>query len=110
MASDLTPEQFTLYTLMSDVSEDCYAAGWMSGTEDAVWFAATGAPSWAVGHESLPQILAIAEHIGFWIEWDRDAHSPRAVPLDEWRARRDPRTPEEIAAAGDSATPGGTDG
>ena len=33
----LQPLERALYELMSSVSEDCYCAGWLDGTEYAVW-------------------------------------------------------------------------
>jgi hypothetical protein len=37
MLSDLTPDQRALARYMSDLSEEAYCAGWMSGLEYALW-------------------------------------------------------------------------
>lgn len=88
--AELTSEQWNLYQLMSDISEECYAAGWMGGCERGIWAMVVGdADSYGMCSAlelPLDALRVYAEHIGHWIVWDGPPSSgPRPVPLDEWR-------------------------
>ncbi|PZA08460.1 RNA-guided endonuclease IscB [Meiothermus sp. Pnk-1] len=77
-----------LFELMSEASEDHWAAGWMSGTEVALWKAIQQYPQplqWGMGPIALDTVrklrdLALA--VEGWWEWTDDGQ--RFVPLDEW--------------------------
>lgn len=89
----LSAGERVLFRLMSAVSEDCYAAGWMSGTEEAVWDLAHGRLSrWGLLDNrqldpQMDEILWVAETIGKWIVWEDHETGLTAVPLAEWRER-----------------------
>lgn len=94
---DLTPAQRALANLMSDLSETCYAAGWMIGCERAIWRLIHGQQdTWGMYHrvsmqDDLDAIWAVAQAADSWIEWDDQAHEERAVPMAEWRSRMEAR-------------------
>lgn len=89
----LTLEEAGLARLMSDVSEDCYAAGWMSDCEYDIWRLVTEGGAWGMcSADDLPQLAIIrvhAERIDRWIRWNKDGGPDDgyylAVPLGEWR-------------------------
>lgn len=89
--SDLKPLELALAELMSSLSEDCWAAGWMSGTEDAVWELVQGTRTeWGMG-PSEPRMVdaigAVADLANAWIVWDDDEPDGfKAVSLSDWRA------------------------
>jgi hypothetical protein len=88
-----TPEQLAarvrelaadrLYQLMSDVSEDHYCAGWMSGLEYDLWGMVRGGPRhYGMGDvepETVAELRQLSDDCGGWHTHDR------LVPLDEWR-------------------------
>lgn len=77
-----------LLELMSAASEDHWAAGWMSGTEVALWKAIQQYPQpleWGMGPIALDTVrklhdLALAVD-GWWVWGDE---GQRFVPLHEW--------------------------
>lgn len=87
----LTPDQHALYEAMSDISEDCWCAGWLIGTEFAIWGALQdGDLKWGMGmidEADLDRVRALSEKVGGWIRWwelpwtDR---GPHFVPMTEW--------------------------
>lgn len=94
----LSPDERKLYDLMSEISEDCYCAGWMMGNEFTLWNALqTGDMNYGMGdidRELLSQVAALSVKTGCWIVW-RDNHTgpeyehvdtwgPYAIPLKEW--------------------------
>src|SRR5687768_6899175 len=94
---------------MSDLSEECYYASWMSGSEDVIpelcrRALATGIPQhWGHGHvtpDTARRLTDLAERAGAWA----DLH-----PQDDTYVPYQPRTPvpPEMAAALDRAQAGG---
>lgn len=87
-----TKEQRALEQMMSDVSEECWCAGWNEGTEYGVWRLIEEGGSWGMCRaEDLPVLVAIkafAEQIDAWVIWPGKpaVEGPRVVALDEWRA------------------------
>ena len=86
-ADKLTPKQRELYLLMSEISEDCYCAGWMHGNEFRLWDAVTDAADplhygmSEIAREDVDRLRALHEEIGGWIEWCDDSDG---LPLGEW--------------------------
>lgn len=87
-------------TAMSDISEDCYCAGWLGGTEFLVpelcRRAATTGESQSWGHgsvtkEQAEKILEIVERAGCWA--DLDEPGVGYEPFDPF-----PIPPEYLAA------------
>ena len=79
----------TLREMMSDISEDCWCAGWMSGLEFLLWEAvSTGdAGSWArhgVTIEHIAKLQRMSDVLGGWVMWDDGLRDERFVPIDEW--------------------------
>ena len=76
---------------MSEISEECYCAGWMSGLENVLWDAVLNLPNdfqWGQGTISAERIARIrdaSEWLGEWIIY-QGVHGETAVPLDEWKA------------------------
>jgi hypothetical protein len=98
-----TWKERALYALMSDISEDCWCAGWMMGTEYVLWDMAAnpaGSLDWGqstVDPRQLADLREMSQEIGGWIVWWDDAHDallppdewgPRVVTFDEWDAIR----------------------
>lgn len=72
-----------LRQLMSDISEDCWCAGWLVGTEHDLWrLAGQGGGAWGQGSVSAEQavtLLQLAAALQEWPTYDD------WVPLDQWR-------------------------
>lgn len=85
--SKLTPKQHELFELMSEISEDCYCAGWMMGLENAIWGALQdGDLSYGMGEMDsslLERVRALHVELGGWIVWKDDDIVPD-MPSDEW--------------------------
>jgi hypothetical protein len=92
---DLSPRQLELADLMSEISEDCYCAGWLIGTEFVLWGAVLNGPiEWGCGDVTEEQVAALRRlsgEIGGWIAWevsdDPMNTGPVFVPIVEWRER-----------------------
>lgn len=96
----LTPDERKLYELMSEISEDCYFAGWMVGNEYTLWSSIqTGEMRYGmsdIDRDLLAQVAALAVKTGCWIVWrdykdglprnDSSTWGPYAIPLVEWNA------------------------
>ena len=82
-------KQRALYQLMSDISEDCYCAGWMSGNEYTLWTMVANQDAdrrYGLGEVELQQIeelRAISTEVGGWIRW-RDDDDDKSLPPSEW--------------------------
>lgn len=81
----LTPLQRALYELMSEISEDCWCAGWMMGNEYSLWDAiVTGDRTYGMGFMEeglLASCKALSDQVGGWIEWRDDE---QGLPAGEW--------------------------
>lgn len=88
----MTWQQRALYQLMSDISEDCYCAGWMNGNEYTLWemlTTPTAPRNYGMGQVSdrdIAEMRAISNDIGGWIRWHDDADEPD-LPANEWGPR-----------------------
>ena len=86
IAEDMfTPDQKALYDLMSDISEDCFFAVWITGNEYGVWDAINGN---ARGYEQasaeqLQKCRELSNLINGWVIWRDDQDDPD-MPLEEW--------------------------
>lgn len=83
----LEPLQRALYELMSEISEGCYFAGWLSGNEYTLW-EMVAEPSAdrrygmdEVSERDIQQMREISADIGGWIEWRDDE---QGLPVGEW--------------------------
>ncbi len=77
-----------LAALMSSLSEDLWCAGWLTGTEHALWKMVQGGPrEWGMGEVSQRQVdllRLLSEEAEGWIIYG--ANGPHFVPIDEWKA------------------------
>jgi hypothetical protein len=84
---DLTSRQMELYQVMSDISEDCYCAGWLIGNEYTIWSAIqSGDHRYGLAEiepEQLEQCRILSEELGGWIVWADDETDP-VLPRDMW--------------------------
>lgn len=88
----LTDSQWDLYDRMSEISEERYCAGWVTGNEYDIWDALQqGAPS-PENHQMSLRLLrrcqVLSEEISGWIYWDT---GPKFVPMPQWLAMVDKR-------------------
>jgi len=86
----LTTDQRALFEAMSDVSEECYCAGWMAGTEQNVWRLIHHGGSWGlwrfpVEAAQLDRVRRAMAQAQCWIVWD--GAGPVTVSLEQWCAR-----------------------
>ena len=88
-----------LVDLLSDISEDCYCAGWLLDCEHEIWemVAAPGPAAdyrWGMAQVTavaLERLRVLSAACGGWVRWrDRDRErtgGPVFVPLAEWTER-----------------------
>jgi hypothetical protein len=88
MAKDPT-SVVPLAELMSNISEECYCAGWMMGLEYALWdMVLGGSRRYGQSEASEAQVTEmrrLSERAGGWVRWQDDVGEV-FVPLDEWVA------------------------
>jgi hypothetical protein len=80
-----------LRTLMSDISEDHYCAGWLSGLEYSLWDIITEYPfgnrqfgMGKVSEENIIQLSLLSKSVDGWWIFDNDLKDERFVTLEEW--------------------------
>lgn len=87
---DMNDKQRELYELMSDISEDCYFAGWMNGLEYAIWGALQdGDRNYGMGEmdaEQLERCRTLAAELDGWVIWVDSDDDPE-LPVQEWGPR-----------------------
>jgi hypothetical protein len=76
-----------MFNLISHLSEEAYAAGWMKDSEYDVWRLATEGGSWGRIEaqdetETLDSLLRLSGERSEWMTWSA---GPVPVALDEWR-------------------------
>jgi len=80
-----------LAAFMSDLSEDCWCAGWLSDCEFALWsLANSGGGLWGMGvvsPDDAARLLALSEAAGGWVRWE-DGVGAVFVPMDEWKGMK----------------------
>jgi hypothetical protein len=88
MIDKLTPKQQQLANLMSDISEECYYAGWMTGLEYNLWDAiVNGEKKYGHGQitqDYIVQLIQISKNCNSWIYFD-DETEETAVDFDKWQ-------------------------
>jgi len=99
--SELTERQRDLYEAMSDISEDCYCAGWLFNTEHTLWDAVHSSERpfrWGlslVEARDLDHLRMLSDEIGGWIAWQENMDpmlsGPVFVPTGEWMRRHNER-------------------
>ena len=72
---------------MSDISERCYYAGWMAGTEFVLWKTVVEGPQvWGHGtitEEDIATLHHLAQTTGGWIAWDENTEET-FLPMPQW--------------------------
>ena len=84
----MMPEQMQLADLMSEISQDCYYAGWIDGLEYRLWRAVTdvaddliyGAAK--ITPEQVSQMRKLSDSLGGWIICGDDGE--RFIQMPEW--------------------------
>jgi hypothetical protein len=83
------PEARLLARLMSDLSEDYWCAGWLTGCEYALWADLTGTDvlgekGWGL-EESDREELAVAQELaGGWVRWSGEQGHEIFLTTQEW--------------------------
>lgn len=89
---ELQPLHQLLYDTMSEISERCYAAGWMQGNEYRLWSACadpTDPLHYGMGEITAHEVATLrglSAEIGGWIHWCDDATHPQ-LHIDDWGPR-----------------------
>jgi hypothetical protein len=89
-----------LLKLMADISEEHYAAGWMQGLEDCLWWIAHGGdPRYGthdVASERIVALRELSERAGGWWFWDSTGERDETfIGLDAWTRRFESKAPAE---------------
>jgi hypothetical protein len=76
---------------MSDISEECYCAGWLHGLESDLWLMLQGGRSRdygqsTVSHEQLGRLRDLHEKCGGWWYWHEE-HGHMFATTAEWMER-----------------------
>lgn len=75
---------------MSELSEACYCAGWMSGLEYSLWsFVTEGPGRFGMAYVEQPEIdklKALADKAGGWWHWPEEAPDEQFIAMEEWLA------------------------
>ena len=84
--SDLNTTQSRLMTVMSDISERCYYAGWMQHLEYHLWYAVLNGPI-RYGQDNITQsdidiLKDLATSCQSWIVFEEHEI---AIGLDQWK-------------------------
>lgn len=81
----LTDTQWLLCELMSQISEDCFCAGWAGDCEYDIWQALQHTDPWAPNHPMNLRLLRLcgklSTEIDGWIYW---AKEPKFAPMAQW--------------------------
>jgi hypothetical protein len=76
-----------LRNAMSDLSEDCWAAEWLFGSEYMLWhFLRTGPGDWGMWHvskEDIAHLRELSEQCGGWWMWEEEKGEV-FVPMERW--------------------------
>lgn len=87
-----------LASLMSNLSEEKYSAGWIVGLEYSLWNAIKDADSkenetWDLSQRKINELNALSEEISGWVMWkdsanglddNRELWRRYFVPMSEW--------------------------
>jgi hypothetical protein len=82
------PAATGLLTLMEDISEAHYCAGWMSDLEYSLWRIVQGGDPlygmFPISEERVEALRWLSDQAGGWWTWD-DKDGEKFVPLHQWR-------------------------
>ena len=99
MHDGLNKQQQALASLMSDISEDGWAAGWMDGLEYVLWRIVLEGPCQygftQVNEQRIQQLKQLSAQAGCWIIFD-DVTEETAVTLAEWQKMYQSAAPDNF--------------
>ena len=85
--NEQSPPARILYHIMSAISERCYCAGWMDGTEASCWDAVlNGATRWGMGEiseEEADDMRWLSEQAWGWWQWTDEG--AEFLPISRWK-------------------------
>jgi len=100
----LSPTAADLRDFMSQLSEDCYCAGWMHDLEYLLWSAVMNGPvhqgNWDITQSDIDRLRLLARRAGGWIIWDKSLPGEACLPIDQWLMRYE----QYVATHGSSAS------
>jgi hypothetical protein len=87
MGSDLTEKELRLAEFMSEISEHCYAAGWMLNLEYVLWHAViNGERKYGqsyITQDDISTLIKLSTDANAWVVYDDDKEET-ALSLKEW--------------------------
>ncbi|CAH0271969.1 hypothetical protein SRABI27_03520 [Pedobacter sp. Bi27] len=87
MESDLTEKELRLAAFMSEISENCYSAGWMQNLEYALWHAVIqGERKYGqsyITEDDISTLVKLSTDANAWIIFDNEKEET-ALSLKEW--------------------------
>lgn len=90
MVSDLNPIQQQLMNIMSEISERCYTAGWMSNLEYVLWNAViTGPRKYGqdyITQKDIDELRFLSALSNSWIVFD-EVKEERSMQLSAWEKK-----------------------
>lgn len=103
----LTDAQYDLFDRMSEISEDCLCAGWVTGNEYSIWNTITLGDPGSAYPRMNPRLVRrckqLANEISGWIHWTADG--PQSVPMAQWLAMVAQRKHADNACPTEPSTP-----
>ncbi len=74
MINELSKNELELDEFMSELSEEAFTAGWMTGLEYALWEAVISGPKsygrLDITNEHIKKLILLSENCGGWIYFD----------------------------------------
>ncbi|MEO3408342.1 hypothetical protein AAFN85_30785 [Mucilaginibacter sp. CAU 1740] len=87
MKTILTAAQQKLADFMSYLSEEAYAAGWMSGLEYELWEMVLNGPRkygrHFINQDDIDTLIQLSNEFSAWIYFDNETEET-AIPITEW--------------------------
>lgn len=110
VAEMLSSAAADLRDCMSQLSEDCYCAGWIGSLEYLLWTAVMNGPvetgNWKVTQSDIERLRLLARRCGGWIVWDDVLRAAKWLPIEDWLRQFD----TYIAADARKQSPYGIEG
>lgn len=87
MYHDLNIHEKKLADFMSELSERCYAAGWMENLEYVLWETTLNGPrdygQFRILEDDIHQMIQLSNNCNCWIYFD-DSNEETSIPLRKW--------------------------
>ncbi len=85
--SDMSEDQLKLANTMSQISENCYCAGWIEGNEYGIWKALKSGiqkyGQYAIDTDLLEECGRLSAELHGWVIWVDDRDDPY-MPTQDW--------------------------